>query len=70
MLQVASATVGNVLPVLLQNQLDNQTGRISIASGVLGVPFPGADFVLASIVFTATGVTDGAPLALRRRPPF
>jgi len=69
-LQVASATVGDVLPVLLQNQLDNQTGRISLASGALDAPFPGADFVMASIVFTATGVTDGTPLGFAATRPL
>jgi hypothetical protein len=69
-LQVANTTSGDALPVLLQNQLDNQTGRISIASGALAAPFPGADFVLASVVFTATGVTDGTPLVFAAARPL
>lgn len=68
-LQVADATPGETLPVLLQQQIDNATGRVSLAAGALSAPFPIADFVLASVVFTATGITDGAVLTFATTHP-
>jgi len=54
-LQVASIAPGGALPTILRNQVDNVQGRIDLVAGVLAGPFPTADFVLATVVFTARG---------------
>lgn len=60
-LQVASITPGSALPTVLQNQTDNLLGR-SDSWRCLSAPFPTSNFVLATVVFTATELTSGTPI--------
>ncbi len=68
-LQVASVTAGSTLPMALQNQVDNVVGRINFAAGALSGPYPSSDFVLATVVFTATGQTVATPLTFATVDP-
>ena len=61
-LQVAAITPGNALPTVLQNQVNNQQGRLDFVAGTLNSAFPSNDFVLATVVFTATNLSIGTPL--------
>lgn len=54
-LSVVSVTPGPALSVVLQNQVDSTLGRLSFVAGTLSAPYPTHDFVLATVVFTATG---------------
>jgi len=58
-MQVVSVASGSGLPTVLQNQIDNQQGQIDFVAGALSEPFPSSDFVLATVVFTATEMTTG-----------
>ena len=60
-LQVAAITPGGALSSVLQNSFDNAAGRLAFAAGALATP-PDANFVLATVTFTATGLTPGTPL--------
>lgn len=68
-LQVASITPGSVFSVVIQNQADNALGRISFAAGSLSGIFPTSDFVLATVVFTATSPTATTALTLAATNP-
>lgn len=61
-LQVAALAAGGTLPSVLQDQVDNDLGRINFAAGVLGTPLPQSDFILATLVFTAAGSSGSTPL--------
>lgn len=61
-LQVASIAPGTALPTILQNQVDNRQGQLDFVAGALNAPFPSNDFVLATVVFTATDASTGTSL--------
>jgi predicted secreted protein len=69
-LRVASITAGTGLPIVVQNQFDNGQGRVSFAAGALTLPYPSSDFVLATVVFTATGATSSTPLTFAHTNPW
>jgi hypothetical protein len=69
-LQVAAVKAGTELPILIQNQFDNLQGRISFAAGAFSSPYPAGDFVLATVTFTVTGVTDSTPLSFVTTSPW
>ena len=52
-LKVAGLSPGGTLPLNLQNQVDNVSGRINFATGTLDTPVPQSDFIVATLVFTA-----------------
>ena len=54
-LQIAAVLPGNGLPVIIQNQLN-------LVAGALTSPFPSSNFVLATVVFTATNLSSETPL--------
>ncbi len=68
-LQVASIVPGSALPTVLQNQVDNLQGRLDFVAGALSAPFPTSDFVLATVVFTATELTSGTPITFATANP-
>ena len=62
-LQVATVTAGSTFSTLLQNQFDNTQGTFDFAAGAaLGGSLPTSDFVLATILFTATQPSTNTPL--------
>ena len=61
-LEVAALAAGGTLPSVLQDQVDNDLGRINFAAGVLGTSLPQSDFILATLVFTAAGPAGDTPL--------
>ncbi len=61
-LQVAAVTGGGALPTVLLSEVDNVAGRVDFVAGALNSPFPSADFVLASVEFTAVQQAAGSPL--------
>ena len=61
-LQIAAVLPGNGLPVIIQNQVNNQQGQLNLVAGALTSPFPSSNFVLATVVFTATNLSSETPL--------
>ena len=61
-LQVAAIVPGTALPTIIQNQVDNRQGQLDFVAGALNAPFPSNDFVLATVVFTATDASAGTSL--------
>ncbi|MFZ4850361.1 MAG: S8 family serine peptidase [Caldilinea sp.] len=69
-LQVAAVTAGSTFSTLLQNQFDNTQGTFDFAAGAaLGGGAPTSDFVLATILFTATHPSAGTPLTFVSQNP-
>jgi formylglycine-generating enzyme required for sulfatase activity len=69
-LQVAAVTAGSTFSTLLQNQFDNTQGTFDFEAGAaLGGGAPTSDFVLATILFTATHPSTGTPLTFVSQNP-
>ncbi len=69
-LQVAAVTAGSTFSTLLQNAFDNTQGTFDFAAGAaLGGGAPTSDFVLATILFTATHPSTGTPLTFVSQNP-
>lgn len=68
-LQVASVIPGDALPEILQNEVDNASGRLDFSAAVAGAPFPESDFSLVTIALTAISAPSNSPLSFETTSP-
>jgi len=60
---------GSTLATVMQNNVDNNQGKIDYAAGLLVGATPSGGFTLATIRFKATAETTGTPLVFVSTPP-
>jgi hypothetical protein len=62
-LEVASVIPGDALPEILQNEVDNASGRIDFSAAAFSAPFPESDFTLVTVALTATSAPSNSRLS-------